>query len=221
VSWNWKIGTKSFQFFPLRNNIILKYIPIDSALLIDLFIEKDKNTYLTDIENKKQELWNKYFNLSNPVFKQKEYSFDYRISTDCFSVSIQLIHNDFIQKEKDKKQNMKNKKSEMKELTKDMNQEQKEKYKENLQKKKNEEQIKLKLEKKLIKDKEKEGYKKLSKEEKNKKKSISKYIEFPYLEELNEKQYNELNNGNWVVCDPGKQIKLNMYLILFIQKKTI
>jgi hypothetical protein len=205
-----KLGTKSFQFFPLRNNIILKYIPIDSKSIIELFVEKDKNTYLTDIENKKKELWSKYLNLDNPVFKQKEYSFDYRISTDCFSVSIQLIHNDFIQKEKDKKQNMKNKKSEMKELTKDMNQEQKEKYKENLQKKKNEEQIKLKLEKKLIKDKEKEGYKKLSKEEKNKKKSISKYIEFPYLEELNEKQYNELNNGNWVVCDPGMRTIMHM-----------
>jgi hypothetical protein len=205
-----KIGTKSFQFFPLRNNIILKYVPIDSKSLIELFVEKDKNTYLTDIENKKQELWSKYFNLNNPVFKQKEYSFDYRISTDCFSVSIQLIHSDFIQKEKDKKQNMKIKKSEMKELTKDMNQEQKEKYKEGLKKKKNEEQVKLKLEKKLLKNKEKEAYKKLSKEEKNKKNSISKYIEFLYLEELNEKQYNELNNGNWVVCDPGMRTIMHM-----------
>jgi hypothetical protein len=205
-----KLETKSFQFFPLRNNIILKYIPIDSKSIIELFVEKDKNTYLTDIENKKQELWSKYFNLDNPVFKQKEYSFDYRISTDCFSVSIQLIHNDFIQKEKDKKQNMKNKKSEMKELTKDMNQEQKEKYKEDLQKKKNEEQIKLKLEKKLIKDKEKEGYKKLSKEEKNKRNSISKYIEFPYLEELDEKQYNILKKANWVVCDPGMRTIMHM-----------
>jgi hypothetical protein len=199
-----KLGTKSFQFFPLRNNIILKYIPVDSKSLIELFIEKDKNTYLTDIENKKQELWSKYFNLDNPVFKQKEYSFDYRISTDCFSVSIQLIHNDFIQKEKDKKQNMKNKKNEIKELTKDMNQEQKEKYKEDLIKKKKDEEVKLKLEKKLLKDKEKEAYKKLSKEEKNKKNSISKYIEFPYLEELDEKQYNNLKKANWVVCDPGK-----------------
>ena len=51
-----KIGTKSFQFFPLRNNIVLKYVPIDSKSLIELFIEEDKNTYLTDIENKKQEL---------------------------------------------------------------------------------------------------------------------------------------------------------------------
>jgi hypothetical protein len=213
-----KIGTKSFQFFPLRNNVILKFIPIDSKSLIELFIEEDKNTYLIDIENKKQELWNKYFNLNNPVFKQKEYSFDYRISTDCFSVSIQLIHNDFIQKEKDKKQNMKNKKGQMKELTKDMNQEQKEKYKEELIKKKKDEQVKLKLEKKLLKDKEKEAYKKLSKEEKLKLKEqknkenklTTKYIEFPYLEELDDKQYNELKNGNWVVCDPGMRTILYM-----------
>lgn len=215
-----KIGTKSFQFFPLRNNIILKYIPIDSKSLIELFIEEDKNTYLTDIENKKQELWSKYFNLNNPVFKQKEYSFDYRISTDCFSVSIQLIHNDFIQKEKDKKQNMKTKKNEMKDLTKDMNQEQKEKYKEDLIKKKKDEQIKLKLEKKLLKDKEKEAYTKLSKEEKlklkeqknkeNKLKQPTKYTEFPYLEELDEKQYNELKNGNWVTADPGKRTLMYM-----------
>ena len=210
-----KLGTKSFQFFPLRNNTVIKFIPIDSKSLIELFVEEDKNTYLTDIENKKQELWNKYFNLNNPVFKQKEYSFDYRISTDCFSVSIQLIHNDFIQKEKNKKQNMKNKKSEMKVMTKNMNQEQKEKYKEDLIKKKKDEQVKIKLEKKILKDKEKEAYKKLSKEEKiklkeqknteNKNKLTTKYIEFPYLEELNETQYNELKNGNWCCIDPGKR----------------
>jgi hypothetical protein len=215
-----KIGTKSFQFFPSRNNIILKFIAIDSKSLIELFIEEDKNTYLTDIENKKQELWNKYFNLNNPVFKQKEYSFDYRISTDCFSVSIQLIHNDFIQKEKDKKQNMKNKKGQMKEMTKHMNQEQKEKYKEDLIKKKKDEQVKIKLEKKILKDKEKEAYKKLSKEEKiklkeqknteNKNKLTTKYIEFPYLEELNETQYNDFKKDNWVVCDPGKRTLMYM-----------
>lgn len=215
-----KLGTKSFQFFPLRNNTVLKFIPIDSKSLIELFIEEDKNTYLTDIENKKQELWNKYFNLNNQVFKQKECSFDYRISTDCFSVSIQLIHNDFIQKEKNKKQNMKNKKSEMKEMTKNMNQEQKEKYKEDLIKKKKDEQVKIKLEKKILKDKEKEAYKKLSKEEKiklkeqknteNKNKLTTKYIEFPYLEELSETQYDNFKKSNWVVCDPGKRTLMYM-----------
>ena len=34
-----KLGTKMFQFFPLRNNIIMKYIPLDTKALIDLFIE--------------------------------------------------------------------------------------------------------------------------------------------------------------------------------------
>ena len=212
-----KLGTKSFQFFPLRNNITIKNIPIDSASLIDLFIEEDKNTYLTDIENIKQEIWNKFFNLDNPVFKQKEYSFDYRISTDCFSVSIQLIHNDFIQKEKDKKQNMKAKKKEIKELTKDMNQEEKEKYKDELIKKKKDEHIKIKLDKKLKRDKEKDEYKKLPKEEKvklkeqkKKDKKINRYIEFPYLEELDDIHFNELKNGNWCCVDPGMRNILYM-----------
>jgi hypothetical protein len=49
------------------------------------------------------------------------------------------------------------KKSEMKDMTKNMNQEQKEKYKEDLIKKKKDEEVKLKLEKKLLKDKEKKG----------------------------------------------------------------
>ena len=87
-------------------------------------------------------------------------------------------------------------------------------------KKKEDEQVKLKLEKKLLKDKEKEAYKKLSKEGKlklredkkneNKGNSITKYIEFPYLEELNENQYNKLKNNNWVVCDPGMRCLMYM-----------
>lgn len=207
--------TKSFQFFPLRTNIIPKFCPIDSKSIIELFIDKDKNAYLSDIENKKKELWNKYFNLNNPIFKQKDYVFDYRISTDCFSVSIQLIHKNFVQKEKDKKKNMKIKKSEMKEKCKNMTVEEKEKYKQDLEKKKKEEQEKIKLERKLKRDKEKEIFNKLSKDEKtkireqkkkeNKDKKDNKYIEFPYLENLNKKQFNELKEGNWVCTDPGRR----------------
>jgi len=44
------------------------------------------------------------------LFLKKHYKFDYRISTDCVGLSIQLIHNDFVEKEKIKKQNMKQKK---------------------------------------------------------------------------------------------------------------
>jgi hypothetical protein len=91
-----KIGTKSFQFFPLRNNISPKYIPLDNKSIVELFIDEDKNTYLNDIDGYKDILWTKYFNMNNNVFRQKNYSFDYRISTDCYGVSIQLIHNSFI-----------------------------------------------------------------------------------------------------------------------------
>lgn len=216
-----KLGTKSFQFFPLRTDTIIKFIPLDTKSLIELFIEKDKNEYLTDIENYKDILWDKFFKLDNSIFKQKNYTFDYRISTDCYSVSIQLIHNDFIQKEKDKKANMKNKKNEMKENCKDMNQDEKEKYKLDLKNKQKEEQEKIKLENKIKKDKEKEAFKKLSKEEKiifkeqqKKNKPIKqvnkKYIEFPYLEELTDIQHNKLKTNNWIVCDPGKRYLMYM-----------
>jgi hypothetical protein len=76
------------------------------------------------------------------------------------------------------------------------------------------------LENKLKKDKYKEEFKKLSKEEKkkvidkqkenNKKNVIQKYIEFPYLEDLNDIQYEELKNNNWIVADPGKRHLLYM-----------
>ena len=212
-----KLNTKSFQFFPLRNDIIMKYIPIDTKSLIELFIEEDKNSYLTNIDTKKHEIWSKFFKLDNLVFKQNNYNFDYRISTDCFATSIQLIHSDFIEKEINKKNNMKNKKKEMKENTKNMSQEEKEKYKKDQIKLKKDKDDKIKLDKKIKRDHEKEEYKKLSKTEKailkDKKKEVKndKYIEFPYLEELNNEQYNNLKEkNNWVVCDPGKKCILYM-----------
>jgi hypothetical protein len=74
-----KIGTKSFQFFPLRNNISPKYIPLDNKSIVELFIDEDKNTYLNVIEGYKDLLWTKYFNMNDNAFRQKNYSFDYRI----------------------------------------------------------------------------------------------------------------------------------------------
>ena len=45
----------------------------------------------------------------------------------------------------------------------------------------------------------------------NKNKKIkNNYIEFPYLENLNDKQLEELNNNNWCVVDPGRRCLLYM-----------
>jgi hypothetical protein len=208
-----QLEVKSFQFFPLRTDIIPKYIPIDTATLVDLMIDTDKNKYFKNIENEKNNIWSMYFNLELPIFKQKNYQFDYRISTDCFGVSIQLIHNDSVQLSKDKKANMKAKRNSSKELYKTMTQEEKESYKEELVKHHKGIQDNYKLELKQKKDKERTNFKKLTKEEQkkvigeNKKK---KFIEFPYLENLDNNQLEALNTNNWVVIDPGKRVLLYM-----------
>lgn len=222
-------GTKSFQFFPLRNNLIPKYIPIDTKSIIELLVDdisllelnvNDKNVLLNDIFTYKHQIWNLFFKLNNPIFKQNHYSFDYRISTDCFGVSIQLINNNHIEKSNQQKLNMKNRRNEMKNNCKNMTQEEKEKYKIKVKNDKQLEQDKIKLENKQKRDKQKEDFKKLSKEEKNKIKKEQEKVdysefrghclqnEFPYLEELNDNQLEELKNNNWVCCDPGKRVLL-------------
>ena len=218
-----KLETKSFQFCPLRTNLTPKFIPIDTSSIIDLLVDKDslialgknnKNELLQDIETNKKDIWAMFFNLDK--IKQKNYSFDYRISTDCFSVSIQLLHNSFSEKEKQKKLNMKNKKKEMKETCKDMNQEEKEKYKLELEKIKKLKQEEIKLENKKLKQKMKDEFKKLSNEEKiivkekmDLERKLKNYIEFPYLEELDEIELTSIKN-NYVVIDPGKRTLLYM-----------
>jgi hypothetical protein len=172
-----ELGTKSFQFFPLRNNLIPKYIPIDTKSIIELLVDdtsllelnvNDKNVLLNDIFTCKHQIWNLFFKLNNPIFKQSHYSFDYRISTDCFGVSIKLIHNNHIEKSNQQKLNLKNKRNIMKNNCKDMTQEEKEVYKLKVKNDKKLEQEKLKLENKQKRDKQKEEFKKLSKEEKDK-----------------------------------------------------
>ena len=223
-----RLEVKSFQFFPLRTNISPKYIPLDTKSLIEILVDKEKikelgknvkQDLLDDIEGNKHILWSHYFNLNNPVFYQKDYSFDYRISTDCFGVSIQLIHNDFIEKSNQQKHNRKYKKQQMKETCKDMTQENKEKYKEELKNQDKLKQEKIKLQNKQMRDKMKVEFKKLSKEEKviekqkiedaKKLKNIN-YIQFPYLEELDDKQLENLEKNNWIVNDPGKSNLLCM-----------
>ena len=98
-----KIETKSYQFFPLRTDIIMKFIPIDTKSLIEIYIRENKKELLDDIESNKEKLWNIFFNIDNSVFKQSNYVFDYKIYTDCYSVSIQMLHNDKVEDERQKK----------------------------------------------------------------------------------------------------------------------
>tara|TARA_B100001013_G_scaffold105337_1_gene60050 strand:- start:4428 stop:6437 length:2010 start_codon:yes stop_codon:yes gene_type:complete len=150
-----KIDAKMFQFMPLRTDIIPKNIPLDTKSLIEIFVEKDKNKYLCDIENTKDELWSKYFNID---IKMTNYIFDYTIITDGYSASIRFIHKDKLQEETNKKEKMKNAKQDYKGLNKE--------------------------EKEALKKKKKEEQKKLNKLKPKIKKEKIDYIEFPYIDEV-------------------------------------
>ena len=192
--------TKLFQFFPLRTDIIPKFIPIDTKSIIELLIETKKNEHLANIEEHKDSIWDIYFNTNNKIFKQKNYEFDYRIMTDGLSVSLQMINKKYVGQNNQKKANMKNKRKANKEVMKDMTEEEKVTFKE----KQKEDTKKKQLEMRIIQQEKlkklKEEFKKLPQEEKRK--IMQK--ECPYLEDLTKEQISELKNCEWVVCDPGK-----------------
>ena len=102
-----EIGKKMFQFFPLRSNGVPKYATFDTKSIIELLIKSNKQEYLVDIENNKKTIWEKYFNMNNPIFKYKNYHFDYMIRTDGYAVSIQFIHEEQYIKKKEKNEKMK------------------------------------------------------------------------------------------------------------------
>ena len=73
-----KLEVKSFQFFPLRTDIIVKYIPLDSKSIVEIFVKNDKVKILNDIEKYKKKLWSKFVKLDEPIFTQSNYQFDYK-----------------------------------------------------------------------------------------------------------------------------------------------
>ena len=218
-----KLETKSFQFFPLRTDIIVKYIPLDSKSIIEIFVKNDKGKILSNIEKYKKKLWSKFVKLDEPIFTQSNYQFDYKIYTDCYSVSIQMLRKDNVESENKKKLNKKNKRNKLKEATKDMNEEQKKEYKMKLEEEQKNKEIefKFKLKLKENKDKEKEEFKKLPKEqqkeiiEKRKKEQLEKKIEnqteCAYIDDLTDIQFKELDSNDWCVVD-----KTYIFLISFI-----
>ena len=212
-----KNKTKSFQFFPLRTGIIPKYIPLDTKSLIELFIEKDKNTFNNDVEGTKEKIWRSIFNIDNKVFKQKEYSFDHKISTDGFAISIQLIKNSKIEIKKERNIKKKEAIKQSKEIYKGMTAEETKQYRNKIKNDKKEETKEKRKEmrkKNSEKEKkEKEEYKKLDeiqKKEQMKNDKIKKRGEFPYLEELNEKELEMLKDTNKIYIDGGKRCLLYM-----------
>lgn len=181
------MNCKQFQFFPLRTSAIPKYCSFDTKSLVELFILKNKNNYLCDIQNKRVEIWNQFFEMDHKIFKSKKYVFDYDISTDGFSCSLRFIHKDFLDEQIEQKTKIKDSRNKNK-LYKSLTNEQKiiqteidkkNKYREKLPQKKTE-------------------------------KIDHIPIEFPYLDDLDDKKLDELKNSFLIYVDPGKSNLLMM-----------
>lgn len=99
-------GLKQFQFFPLRTEITSKNITLDTKAIVELLVSSNKTEYLFNISKYHNKLWSDYFNTSDKIFKQNSYSFDHKIKTDGYSVSVQLINNKCIEEEIQKRKQM-------------------------------------------------------------------------------------------------------------------
>jgi hypothetical protein len=202
---------KSFQFFPIQSNAILRHIQIDTRSLIELFVDakkhkdlidaciktpktnkdgkeknKTKSDLLLHIEDSKEFVWDKIFDINQSI---KGYSFNHTIITDGYSCSLRFIHKDCIEEQQNKTKLKQNGKLALKGLTK----EEKDKVKEN---KKEEQKEKAKQKRMENKDKPKQS----KKEKKNDNQ------EFRYIDEVPKEDL----QGNRIFIDPGKRSLLTM-----------
>lgn len=86
---------KLFQPLSLRTSCIPKYITIDTATLINLFLEEkgQKANRLQKLKENQHEVWDSLFNMNHKIFKQsKNYVFNYTIMTDGVGVSLLFKH---------------------------------------------------------------------------------------------------------------------------------
>ena len=221
-----KLGYSQFQFLPLRTDFNLKYIPLDSKAVIELFIDNNKNFYLNDILTNKKKIWSFFVNLKHKIFKNKsnKYTFDFMLSTDGYATSLLFIDNkeQIIQTNKKivlkkiKADSMLFNKSktidEIKKNKADKIQLQKDKQKTiNLENKIKKQQMKTEYKEKIKEKKELEKQDKTDITNKKIKelKKINDYKEFRYLEDLTEEELT-LISKNYVVVDPGKRVLLYM-----------
>ena len=201
-----RIGRRAPQFFPLRTSFIPKYIPIDTAILIDLFVTTNQLQFHSNIGLHKEQLWKTHFNMNCSIFKRTNWDFDHFITTDFFAVSLQFQNKKYTEQSALLKQYRNIARNKMLSETRNLTPEEKLEYKE---RKKNEKIDKKKqdnIDKKKYKEQCKEQFKKLSPEEQDTiRAQLKQQSEFPYIDEIPLKELEILKTGNWIVCDPGQK----------------
>jgi len=83
-----KIEYKLFHPLPLRTSIVPKYITIDTAAIVSLFI--GTSAYFKELSDLSDIIWGSVFNLEDASFKRKNHKFNYMIKTDGVACSVLL-----------------------------------------------------------------------------------------------------------------------------------
>ena len=214
---------KMFSAIPLRTEITDKYITLNSSALKDIFGEVDSG--LTN-----EQMWKKYFNINEQKHKLKDYSFNFQISTDGYSVSINFIKNDKIEKKQQISKAKSDASIKTKQLLKGKTEKEKEKFKEDKKADQLQKQIKNAKILKELKATEKKAFKKKSKEEQEKitleiklKKNKYEYIEDAVKNPILKIKYTEAFDSKKIcVVDPGMRAPMTIlgYGKLNKQKKN-
>jgi hypothetical protein len=92
-----------YNVFPMRTDIIPKYIRLDTTTLVHLLMRKEqgnKSDYTTEGNLKRNEdkIWRFFFRTERKLFSKTGYSFHHMISTDGFTVSILFLRKDLVGK---------------------------------------------------------------------------------------------------------------------------
>ena len=83
-----KTDYKLFHVLPLRTSIVPRYITLDTAAIVSLFIGKAE--YFKNISEFADIIWGSIFDLNDSSFKRKDHKFIHMIKTDGVACSILL-----------------------------------------------------------------------------------------------------------------------------------
>jgi len=92
-----------YNVFPMRNDIIMKNIKLDTTTLVHLLLtpkQGNKTDYLLEgnLKKNENEIWKFFFRTERQCFKKPKYTFHHMIETDGVGCSILLLRNDMIGK---------------------------------------------------------------------------------------------------------------------------
>ena len=97
-------GSSVFNVFPLRTDIVPKYIRIDTTTVVHLFVSKEnlgtKEEFLTkgNLVKRQADIWDAFFRTEKRCFSANGYTFNYMIETDGIACSILLVRKDMVGK---------------------------------------------------------------------------------------------------------------------------